>query len=220
MSTESDPVSFIRPPIIITLDDITQFPAFEDVVADDIQPIRLEGQREAWEGRVPIRNLLRPPKFNGSIRSIALMAMEDPYDRLLDARERGWAFPHGGKTVRRLDIDEAREYTRGFTFTADAQSSGKGIVGQIQAEMWYMRAPYNEHRYIRLNENKELVVRTSSSFSTGNHGGAIVYRRITKPKLEKDAFIRADAESRKIGWAVLREAMTHPLQGGLADGSS
>ena len=195
---ESDASQF-EYPNVLTLNDATELPEFEDLVANDIYPYASEDRIAAWQGRVALRDLIRPPKFNGSLRNIEILSMEDPYDRLLDARERGWSITGG--TLPRKDIDTAREGTRGFLFTADAHSSGKGIIGQIQSEMWYLRAPASRGSW--------FYVDTSTS------SGSAVVRRVTKPKLERDRFVEADENAKKVGLQVLRKNMTNPFNGGL-----
>lgn len=199
MNTDNYPQSRLRFPNVFTFDDITQLPSFEDAVARDIHRFDRIAHIQAWQGRVALRDAIRPPRFNGSIRNIEMAAMEDPYDRLLDVSERGWKLQNGMSSTARRDIESARKNTRGFVFRADAHSSGRGVIGQIQAEIWYIRVPQATDGRLKLS----------------NAAGSPVGRRITKPKLETEEFITADETAKRIGFGVIRRNMMHPLQGGL-----
>jgi hypothetical protein len=92
------------PGTVVELSDITELAAFETCVAYNIDPDMVPSAREAWEARPHVRDLIRPPKFNGTIASIALEVMADPYERLLDAKERGWRTPASkGRNERRIE---------------------------------------------------------------------------------------------------------------------
>lgn len=196
MSIENTPTSQIGFPNVISLSDVTELPQFEDIVAHDIYAFKKAEHLQAWQGRIALRNLIRPPKFNGSIHNIEMIAMEEPYDRLLDTVERGWFLP--GYNNPRYDLDRAREETRGFVFSADAKSTGRGVIGQIQAEIWYM-----------------MVLRDKSGSFQLTRSNSPVFRRMTKPKLETEKFIEVHEDARKVGLQVLRQNMMNPLRGGL-----
>lgn len=118
----------MKPGDAIRLDDIAQLPAFEDMLALHIHPTMTATEYAAWVGRVQLRDLIRPPKFNGTIADVELVLMDEPYARLLDARERGWHIARG-RNYRHTAPEIIVESFRGFTFLADAKSSGKGQCG-------------------------------------------------------------------------------------------
>ncbi len=204
MTTPTEQVSAFHYPNVFTFGDIKEVQMFEDVVARDVYEFKRPQDIAAWQGRAALSTLIRPPKFNGSLRNIEMHSMEDPYERLIDVNERGWTMRGGGGGLAALrkDTDLAAETTRGFILTADARSSGRGSIGQVQAEIWYMQA--------RPAYDGALEVDRSA--------GSPVARRITKPRLETTKFIEANERSRKMGMDVLRLHMTNPLSGGLARG--
>lgn len=205
-------VGQLQPGDVIEFGDLREVPTFEDMVAVSIDDriSKLFPERtnvlnlSAWAGRTAIRELISPPKFHGTIANVRLDVMEEPYERLIDARERGWKFQRGASNFQRTSDDALSvallpEY-RGFVLSADAKSSGRGTVGQIVAELWYAPVPFDFH-----NASSTLNQRTSL------HGGSSVFRVITSPRLEKDNFYALNEESREIAFQVLRRNMKHPL---------
>lgn len=178
----------IQPGTIIELDDITELAAFEDAIVPFVNP---EYNQEHWEARRPLKEALRVPKFNGRMTDIVMQVMEAPYERLLDARERGWKVTGGSFERPRASEDVIRHYL-GLTYTTHARSSGQGVVGQVQAEIWYMP---NAHHTL---------------YSA--YGGA-VERVVTKPKFEKTVFRELDTYSRRIGFTALQHALIHTYRG-------
>ena len=175
----------IQPGTLIEFNDITQLAAFEDTIAPFVTS---RYKPEYWESRRPLKDVLRVPEFNGRMSDIAMQVMEAPYERLLDARERGWKITGGSLARPQAPEDVIRHYM-GFAYTANARSSGRGVVGQVQAEIWY--AP-----------------------NADPHGyGRAVKRTVTKPKFEEAAFRELDEHSRRIGFTALRYALIHAYRG-------
>ncbi len=197
----------------ILLDDITQLPKIEDMVAEYIDPEATKSMRDAWCGRVAIKDLVRPPKFNGTIADVKLVVMDEPYERLFDAVERGWRFMKGrgsGVPVKRFSDGVTPDGFFGFTFVANAKSTGKGTIGQIQAEIFYggIATQTLTSRTLKSGE----VSRASYTFKqTVMHAGSSVQRYVTKPKIEDKLFIELDENSKKIGFEILRQNVSHPL---------
>src|SRR4051794_30297011 len=86
----------LSPGDVIKLSNITELTAFEDMIVDIVQP---DHNPDKWATREKLRDLIRPPRFNGTIADIELTVMADPYERLLDAPERGWQGGHGRGSV-------------------------------------------------------------------------------------------------------------------------
>lgn len=208
INPEINSISELIPGDVIEFADITELPAFEDIVFAEIDPSMTDRQREAWMGRVALKDLIRPPKFNGSIANINLEVMENPYDRLLDANDRGWTFRGrgNGSLNYKLTNQYAEELIpryRGFVFTADAKSSGRGVVGQISTEIWYKPVP----RYSAISKlGKSYSVKHANAYA-----GSSVTRTVAKPKMEIDRFIDLDEKARHVGFKVLARSMKHAI---------
>lgn len=181
---------------IISFDNMSHVAAFEDLLADHIDPQMTANMHNAWQGRVAIRELLRVPDFNGRLANITMAVMEEPYERRLDARERGWKLP--ARTPPSAHPEVIDSY-HGFSFFAEAKSSGRGRIGQIQAEMWYYAAPRYVGRESGFRYSKKLV------------GGASVGRLVTLPRFEKRAFVELQEEARRIAFLALQQGKAHSI---------
>ncbi len=220
-SSESLSVNHLQPGDIIELTNITELPLFEDLVAADIDPTMTNTQKAGWAGRMAIKDLLRPPRFNGRITNIQLSVMKEPYEKLGNARERGWRFsskggqPQASKNPTERADDNSVPY-RGFGFTADARSTGRGIVGQIQAELWYRavasywREGTGHYTRKRTGERIEYPAMLCSR-SLEIHGRSPIQRIVTQSQIEAERFIALDETARKIGFRVLQQNMRHPI---------
>lgn len=199
----------LKPGTIIEFGDISEIPQFEDGIATTIdaevsQKFPLRSNRldlNAWRGRTAITGLIRPPKFNGSVVDIKLEVMEDPYEQLVSADDRGWSLGRGrGRKHLELHLSERSksltELYRGFKFTADAKSSGRGTIGQILTEMWYYPLSFNA------GQQRQRA---------SNAGGCVVRRVVAKPIIEAENFQRLDEQSRRVGFKVLQSNMRHPI---------
>jgi len=191
--------------------DITQIPAFENLVAEEIDPTMTPEEHEIWMGRVALKDVIRPLRFNGTIADIELVVMDTPHDLLMSARERGWKFlNHPSFSSRPYEVDdETASSYRGFTFLANAKSSGRGTIGQIQAELWYGRVGnvVTPSRKVLDNDQEAPAYIHKDVYKTGTS----IKRYLTRPKLEKDAFIDLEKKSKKIGFGVLKENMMRPI---------
>lgn len=204
----------------VEFEDITKISAFEDMVAFSIDPNMKKEQKLCWEGRIALRDLIRPAKFNGTFAAIQLEVAADPYERLYNARERGWKFTkRGGHYTKRLEgefaAEDAANY-HSFIFTAAAKSSGRGTIGQIQTELWYLPIPKYRHfnPVKHSNMSDETTDYKSDTFVRNYDGyaGASVRRIVAKPTLVEGNFVALNEDSRRIGFAVLRHNMRNKLR--------
>jgi hypothetical protein len=210
----SIPVSeVLKPGDVIEFGDITQLPEFEDLVAMNMFPDMTQIQLNAWKGRAGLRDIIRPPKFNGTISDIQLEVMADPYQQLMTARDRGWTFPTSRPSPRTNEFAQDAEISsEGFVFTANAKSSGVGVVGQIQTEIWYVPVPrYARSKAFTTLSGKINVQSRGVEQLAQQNGGAVVQRHVAKPKIDTAAFIELDARSKIIGFAVLQYQMMHAI---------
>ncbi|HSX07281.1 MAG TPA: hypothetical protein VLG11_00100 [Candidatus Saccharimonadales bacterium] len=200
------------PNTAIQLADITELPPFEDIVAQVVDPDMTPAEKLAWDGRMHIRELIGAPKFrgkrfNGRITDIELTPLEDAYDRLQTAREDGWqlsARGGGGRiasTVAEADEQLRTERCVGFHLAANAKSSGRGVIGEIQVGLWYLPVT-----------RKTGIERWNSAKRTSWNGGRSVVRVVTRPKLEVENFIRLHDESRRIALSALKAAVENPYR--------
>ena len=125
--------------------NIDELPPFERLIELDIQPhIYSQNSRDTvWNNRMALRNLIRPPKYNGNIKDIILEVTPEPTKTLLSANERGLKFIKGPSTphLRTLEISEkSAKATRGFVLTANTKSSAEPIK-QLRTEIWYVPTP-------------------------------------------------------------------------------
>jgi hypothetical protein len=168
----------LQPGTDIEVGDVTRLAVFEDLIAPIVDP-EYDRALAAWEARKPLKELIRPPKFYGRIGGIVLTVMDEPYERLQDATERGWNL--GGLSPATYDTARRARYW-GFAFTADGMSTGRGIVGQIRSELWY--AP--------------LPARTTSTT------GRALTRFVAKPKFDVRRFERVPKASRRVAFDARR----------------
>lgn len=181
----------LAPGDVVLFENLSQLSGFEDMVAEYIDPDMDYSAREAWAGRMAVKEMLRPPKFYGSVININLVAIPEPFDELVRAAREGGRF-RGEKGVPipksiSQNPDVMQSYL-GFRFLADAKTSGKGVIGQIQAGLWYGKVPPDE------------VGRPKAK----THGGRSVQRYVTKALLEKARIVTPPETSRRIGYHALR----------------
>jgi hypothetical protein len=215
-------VDTLQPGNVIEFADIAELVAFEEVIASEVDP---EYNPVIWASRQALRDLIRPPTFNGTMADIRLEVMADPYDRLLDARERGWKIGRGQGSFR-LKSELAEELIpryRGFTLLANPKSSRPGSLSQIQSELWYYPTPLYVASHIgseakssnrtKSGEIREYQYTTTQDHirpSSAYHRGEI-RRIVARPKMETERFIEHDASARRIGFQVLRQQLMHPI---------
>ncbi|HSW37585.1 MAG TPA: hypothetical protein VLG37_04440 [Candidatus Saccharimonadales bacterium] len=147
------------------LDDLHPF---EDDIAPLVDPTY---DRDTWLGRVPLKGLLTPDGFHGRVDDISLTVMAEPYERLLNARQRGKRI-NPGRYERTTKASQAQiGQFLGFTFKAAAYTGRQSKVSPLEAEIWY--API-------------------SASNGGSRGGAMVYgmalrRIVTKLDYDREA---------------------------------
>ncbi|MEO8785105.1 MAG: hypothetical protein ABI221_02195 [Candidatus Saccharimonadales bacterium] len=228
--------SIIMPGDVITLASLKDLVDFENVMASAINPFI---DQTLWAGRVSIGELIRPKVkghlFNGNITDITLTAMNEPYERLLDAAARGVKSSRQGgqlgeKNVlsNKYSVEHTQEY-KGFILQANASSSGRGLIGRIQSELWY--APLSprirnagtvvqqtyitkagvEHIYRReFNEDYVWTINVDSY-------GRVIKRWVSRPEYDPDKFVELNETSRKIGLTVLQKALQYPIVAPMRD---
>jgi hypothetical protein len=203
MSEEAERPSIFSPGTVIELTDVTLLPAFEDIVAASIQPVMTDPQREAWEGRRDAKQVVRPIGHHGGIVALELSVMSDPFERLVDARARGWVLSKGSGNFNRDAANNQQTIARfvGFIMIADAKSSGKGTIGQIQAELWY--GPVGN------TSNRKKDGTDSLTPNTRNSGGRSICCYAAKARLEKTRanYIAFDTAVRRVGFQALKASL-------------
>lgn len=193
------------PDMTIQLADITELPAFENSVASLIDPNMTKTEIDYWHGRENIKNIIRPAKFNGKITDISLLLIENPFDTLQNAKELGWDMPRGYNQNSKgsdANIERKTNMCIGFSLLANAVSSGRGTIGQIQAGLWFLPVSHVER-------NGSITKLTSG------HGGRTIIRVVSNPKIETENFMQLQAESNKIAFSALQKAMMQPIRAGL-----
>jgi len=207
-------ISELTPGDSVLLEDLSQLPTFEDLLAAEFEPDVTLKMREAWMGRVAIGELIRPPKFHGRISDIHLTVMEEPFDRLYDAVERGLSFGKNHPNSRTRG-SRSSESIIGFILTTNARSSGRGLIGQIQSELWYSRVPIRKPastRYVVKSGEVRTKIYNSSGKDVSSNGGSNIRRYVTKPKIESiDSFKHLDETAKTIGFEILRTNMLRPI---------
>jgi len=174
--------------MVVELADVTEFHPFEESIAQYISPEMNRDAQQRWEARPRLRDELRPLRFNGRLADIQIQVMDDAAERMASARERGFMFKRGqprSVTRDRFASHEDDGRALGFTYIANAKSSGRGVIGQVQAELWYQ--PQIE------------------CFG----GDTAIQRIITKPKIETEKFIILEEASKRVALAALRNAISH-----------
>jgi hypothetical protein len=188
--SELPPHRILEPDSIIEFGDVAELTSFEDDIAKNMFPNMTSIQLNAWQGRVALKGLVRPPNFNGRVGDIQLHVMTDPYPLLMSARERGLKFGgERGKPTPRVNefVSEAESLSEGFVFTANAYSSGAGIIGQIETELWYVPVPRSPIYKTYTRESGRLTLQSRGAEQlAGQNGGAIVQRYVAAPTVSKN----------------------------------
>ncbi len=186
MTVQNQENETLVPGNILSFDTSTDLVNFEDIVARQIAPRMTPLQQGLWAARLPLTEHIRPDKFYGRLATITLEVMANPYDRLVDARERGLKMGLGSFNKRLIP---EQDLTYGFIFRAEAYSSGKGCVAEVNTEMWYMPS------------------RRNGRTRTNYHEGGVVMRVIAKPTLNKDRIDEANHSSRMIAIQLTRDRL-------------
>jgi hypothetical protein len=182
-----DSIEDFEPGEFIELASIDELAPFENLIALDIQPhIYSQNCRDTvWNNRSALRDLIRPPKFNGNIKDIVLEVVSNPTKTLLDANERGLKFIKGPRTphLRILEISEkSAKATRGFVLTANTNSSVEPPK-QLRTEIWYVPTPSQIenrntiHRYIT-QPTREIIPTVESEDTSINMGQVALHKSV------------------------------------------
>lgn len=214
----------------ISLATLADLRSFEDLVAGEIRP---DLDIHAWSTRNDIDELIRPKvkgnTFHGRITDIDLTVMDEPYERLVDAVERGLSFTKkGGRggAQSRLTTDnsiQSLSLYRGYYVRANAHSSGHGVVGQISTEMWIY--PITTRVQKAGTVKKELrttsdgtqyeytytLKKDSASVPSLDQLGRTVNRVVAVPSYNAEAFVELNTMSREIGLRLLTAALRKPI---------
>lgn len=141
----------LNPGAVIELANTSQLASFEEMVARQVCPDMTDNSLYIWQGRMALKEIVRPPKFNGSIVGIRMEVLDEPYERLLQAKADKVGFVSGitpGK-VSDSTLEKIIELSKGFAFTADAKSSAAGVSGIIQSQLFYApRIPSPNNRSV------------------------------------------------------------------------
>jgi hypothetical protein len=149
--------------------------------------------------------------------------MEYPYERLLDACERGWKSSPGSRLGRGNQLTPEQEGRikgkyMGFVLTADAQSTGRSTIGHIQSELWYF--PVSGASDVIMNPDTQRGRTRADTDRNRNQGGVFgvgVKRLVTQPKIEQGVVQSLGAASRRIAFAQLRNAYANPVSTPMRD---
>ena len=199
-----------RPGVAIQFESFSEVEAFENVVADLVDPNMSATEANNWHSRDNLQEIVGHPKikgrqFNGRMLGIELVPMQKPYTKLLSARNNGWKLPLNVSRIgstNELDGDYRARRCFGFHFTAQATSTGRGAIGEIQAGLWYL--PVTRH-----------VASGNIQKRTVTNGGRSVVRIVTQPRFEEENFIRLSEDSERIALDVLVANMKRPLRIGM-----
>ena len=179
----------LAPGTVITFNDGLELIAFETMLVTELGLGMNEQQiRRLIQAPPTLRDLIKPPKFHGSLTDIQITVMPQAYAQLLNANDRGWNFTlKGGQRpqgFRRIaSPDTASEY-RGFILQARAKSTTARLNNaHVQTEIWYIRSLYPNTR------------------------GDTIRRVVAQPRYEARDFERNVTASRQIGFTLLRQGL-------------
>ena len=202
----SNPES-LKPRTIIPLEGLMGIAAIEDSIAAVVEP---SYDKEARMARDCVKELLRPiiqkRPFVGSFVDTELEIMADPYDRLLDCRERG--FKMQTRTYPRTNSYslEAAKLAVGLLFRSNLYSSSRrAVIGSTVSELFYLPLP-RAPRYgsgvlgsgtIGLDDSSDIL-RTSPVRIKASSGHALS-RYATMPLYSKTPMPASDSDTRRTG---------------------
>lgn len=133
----------VAPGEVIKLPDFASFFDFENSIANNLHAGMTPRQMVDWSERPSIDSLVRPREFNGKFANIQAELLPDPMPELCSANDRGYKFIKGYSPIRALLNVIPKESYFGIRVTADASSTGSGIIGEMDTEIYYAKAPYN-----------------------------------------------------------------------------
>lgn len=210
----------LTPGTIITLGDLSELPALEDAIAPLVRP---EYDPAVWASRLPIRDRLKPAKFNGSVGDITLTVIDDPYEQFISISKRGLQLQGKSRNLERNGVSAStRTNYLGFIFNGIARSTGRGAIGSIEAELYYY-PPYLQRRSAGSSVKRRIKTASGAvneaSYTTkkdyvrsaGYKTGETIRRSITKPIFEAGKFAEIPTLSRCIACKVLQEAIVRAI---------
>lgn len=177
----------------IELSGMTDLRSFENDIANYLLPEMNEDQAGDWAARADINDLLKPPrnfKFNGNIVNIKAEPINDPYQEITRAIEDDEPFLRQSSARNiRLTILSAKaseaintnEFTKdtkssaiGFHLSAGLRSSKGGIIGTVEADLFYL--PVEKHKLLNKDPSKIK--------SGGKKDIPAVNRYVSRPRFE------------------------------------
>lgn len=183
----------------VALPNLTYIAQFEDVVAAQVYPNMPPECQARWGLRTPLRKHVQPRGFNGSVSNIVLTPMGQPVDMLRSASDRGVAFRQaaGAPHLKEKLSQEELKHFFGFVLTADARSSGRGVISTLQAELYLYPRPFK-------------VVDGRRVFH--NNPDHAVLRALTIPELSVPGSIGEGLlASRALALQILRDNLSRPI---------
>jgi len=218
MKYNPDTLRFYAPGTILNLPSLDGIAEIEDAAALTIEPHPTQLQWEAWQTRDRLKEKLRPSNYNGTMREVVVEVMEEPYARLLDARQRGWKIPNCSNLRRTTThAQKDTESYIGLAITAQATSSGRGTIQEIQAEVWIAPVPRQQQTSLMTSEERRALGMNSRTYAIGQNGGSAIKRFVTLPRTETEAFNELHRSARAIGMSVTRRALLHPISTPIRD---
>jgi len=136
-----------QPKGTLALGSVDRLQDFEMTVIETMHPDMTSEELAMWMSQTALTHLIRPKGFHGQMGQVRLDALDDPYDRLMDARERGKRFGVGRGYIRKdertidASIEHAANNTRGYALTAHTIGAHKRTTGTIDTEVFYVPAP-------------------------------------------------------------------------------
>ena len=219
-STEKPPL--LTPGIVIELADMTELAALEDIVVKQVDP---NYDKDLWIARPLLKELLRPTvkkrAFNGGVKDITLTVMDEPYEQLITANDRGLTYSQSGKRTRTNDQSlETIERYVGLEYRATLTSTGHGSIGSVTSEIWYaplaksvLRRKGSTYCYPRIIEGEQRPYECTQKegYVRANKLGDAILRVTSKPAYDQSVLVSLQDSAQRIGFNVLQAAMRRPI---------
>ncbi|TAL14171.1 hypothetical protein EPN95_04160 [Patescibacteria group bacterium] len=147
----------------LELEDPSLLADFEDELAMEMLPEMDSDNYTIWMSRVALKDIVRPPSFFGSIQEVQVTALDNPYERLLDARKRSLEFSDDGGIIHiNSRLRDFTQYMHAYSLSLTTASGIERTPGAIETEAWYV---------------------PTASFGTGKDGFQPIRRSVAIPKL-------------------------------------
>lgn len=139
-----------RPNGILALGSPDRLKDFDMAVVETMAPDMTAEEQSMWLSQTVLERLVRPKGFHGRIDGVSLTSMDDAFDRLVDASDRGKRFTAEGGSPRlhmrkEEALKEAAKETRGYEISVQAFDDGSRSFATFSSEAWYLPAALN-HR--------------------------------------------------------------------------